>query len=146
MIQKRLAATQLKCGPNRVRFDPERLEDIAKAITKHDIRQLISQGAIGKAQIRGTSRAAARDRQSQRKRGRRRGVGSRKGPATARQNPKQHWMHQIRSQRALLERMREHEIISDENHRILYYKAKGGFFRSQRHIKLYAKEQGMIKG
>ena len=145
MLQKRLAATLLKCGPNRVRFDPEKIEDIAKAITKHDVKQLINQGVIGKAAIHGTSRAGARERQHQRIRGRRRGVGSRKGRASARLPGKEHWMSQIRSQRELLERMRAHEVISDDSYRSLYRKAKGGFFRSQRHIKLYAKEQGMIK-
>ena len=42
-VQKRLAAQILKCGRNRVRFDPDRLEDIKEAITKTDIRSLIGE-------------------------------------------------------------------------------------------------------
>ena len=40
-VQRRLAAQILKCGENRVRFDPESLEDIKEAITKQDIKDLL---------------------------------------------------------------------------------------------------------
>ncbi len=45
-VQKRLAASLFKCSEKRVWFDEDRLADIKEAITKNDIKALISQGAI----------------------------------------------------------------------------------------------------
>ena len=44
--QKRLAADVLDVGKNRVWFDPERQGDIAEAITREDVRELVDEGAI----------------------------------------------------------------------------------------------------
>ena len=43
--QKRLSASILKCGVNRVWFDPERISDIENAISREDLRGLITDGA-----------------------------------------------------------------------------------------------------
>jgi large subunit ribosomal protein L19e len=40
-FQKRLAADLMKCGTSRVRFDPERLDEIESAITRAEIKNLI---------------------------------------------------------------------------------------------------------
>jgi large subunit ribosomal protein L19e len=37
-FQKRLAADLMKCGTSRVRFDPERLDEIESAITRAEIK------------------------------------------------------------------------------------------------------------
>ena len=39
--QKRLAADELDVGQNKVWFDPERQSDLAEAITREDVRDLI---------------------------------------------------------------------------------------------------------
>ena len=44
--QKRLAASILKVGLNRVWMDPERMEEISMAITREGVMQLINDGAI----------------------------------------------------------------------------------------------------
>ena len=44
--QRRMAASLLKCGANRVWMDHDRLDEIAKAVTKGDIRVLINGKAI----------------------------------------------------------------------------------------------------
>jgi len=36
--QRRMAASILKCGVNRVWIDHDRVDEIAKAVTKNDIR------------------------------------------------------------------------------------------------------------
>ncbi len=144
-LQKRLASSIMGCSPKRAIFDPERLSDIKEAITKTDIRRLIAQGIIRKSPIQGTSRARAKLAQFQKSRGRRRGHGSRKGPATARLDPKTEWISRVRTQRELIKRMRESSLIDNSSFTNLYKKVKGGFFRSTRHIKLYVNEQGMVK-
>ena len=52
-------------------------------------------------------------------------------------------MNKIRSQRKHLTELRETEVVSGSDYRDLYRKAKGGFFRSKRHINLYIDEHNM---
>ena len=54
--QKRLAASIMRCGVNRVWFDPERLSDIENAISREDLRGLITDGVIKAHQKKGVSR------------------------------------------------------------------------------------------
>lgn len=141
--QKRLAASLLKCSEKRVVFDEEALESIAESITKEDIRQLISEGAISKKPVRGISRVRANKRLTQRRKGRQKGAGTHKGTRNARLPHKQAWMTKIRAQRKHLSELLEKETISSETYRDLYRKAKGGFFRSKRHINLFIDEHNL---
>lgn len=140
-VQKRLAARILKCSPHRIRFDPEKLEQIEGAITKHDVRGLISSNAIHRMPKNCGSRARARFRHLQRRKGRQTGMGKRKGTKNARQSSKRAWMDKIRLQRSLISQLKENKTITPRLCRMLLLKAKGGFFRSQRHLKLYLNEQ-----
>ncbi len=139
--QKRLAATLLKCSPERVRFKPESLHDIKEAITKSDLRLLVSDGIIYRVQERGVSRVRARKTAEQKRKGLRRGHGSRKGTPNASTPDKEKWMNKVRKQRAFLKEIQEKGLISGPTYRSLYRKSKGGFFRSTRHIKLYLDDQ-----
>lgn len=144
-VQRRLAADVMGCSPSRVHFEEEALEEIKEAITKMDIRGLIKRGAITEKPEVGTSRFNSRRQKAQKSKGRRRGVGSRKGKATARLAPKGAWMNKVRSQRKLLASMRERGLLDTRGYRQVYLKIKGGFFRNQRHIKLYVAENGLLK-
>ena len=141
--QKRLAADVMKCSKKNVWFNPARLEEIKEGITKFDIRNLIKDGAIVKKKVNSISRAGARRRIIQKRKGRLQGPRSRKGKKTARLPKKLAWMRKIRLMRTFLKELRDKEIISKQNYRMLYLKAKGGFFRSKRHIKLYIEERGL---
>lgn len=134
----------MKCSPHRVRFDTERLGDIKEAITKADIKTLIQEGAITKKPVQGISRASIRMDADQRRKGRRKGAGSRKGKKTSRLRPKTSWINRIRLQREFLLSARDNGLITKEAFRDLYMKAKGGFFRNKRHLKLYVNEQKLI--
>lgn len=144
-VQKRLAAQILGCSPKRVHFELEALSEIKEAITKSDIKSLIKRKAIIKIPAHGVSRVRARELQSQRSKGRRRGYGSRKGKASAREGPKEVWMAKARLQRTFVKMLKEKEIVTPEQFRELYVKIKGGFFRNLRHIKIYMEEHGMGK-
>ncbi len=144
-LQKRLASIVMNCGPGRIRFDPSKLTEIKEAITKFDIKRLINKGLIYKVQSQGVSRARAKKADIQKRKGRQSGQGSRKGKVTARHNPKTQWIANIRSQRELIKKLRDNKIVDQEGYRTLYRKAKGGFFRSTNHIKIYIKEQEMVK-
>ncbi len=140
-VQKRLAASILKCSPYRISFDETKLDEIKEAITRRDVRGLIKKHIIIKSQLWGGSKVRARKIQSQKSKGRRTGAGSRKGKSTARLNPKQAWMARIRVQREFLRVLREKGIITTQAFHDLYLKAKGGFFRSKRHLSIYLKEK-----
>lgn len=145
-LQKRLASEVLNCGLGRVRFDPSQLEEIKKAITRFDIQRLINKGLIYKIQSQGVSRSRAKQTAGQKRKGRQKGHGSRKGRSTARQNPKTRWVRAVRAQRELLRSLREGGWIDNAGFKELYAKVKGGFFRSVNHIKIYIKEQDLVKG
>ena len=135
--QKRLAAALLKVGVTRVWMDPEKLEDIATAITREDIRGLIEEGVVKRRAVVGISRGRARARDIKRAKGHLKGHGSRRGAAGARDPKKSRWMRKIRAQRKVLKEMREEKTIDAHNYRILYRKAKGGEFRNVAHLKSY---------
>ncbi len=139
--QKRLAAQILKCSEKRIKFDPDRLSDIKESITKADIRNLIKDKAIIKIAITGVSGVRTRKRLIQRRKGKQKGPGSRKGSRGARIPRKREWMNRIKAQRGLLKRLKDKKIIDKKLYRDLYLKAKGGFFRSKRHIRLYLEER-----
>ncbi|NHN65699.1 50S ribosomal protein L19e, partial [Haloarcula sp. JP-Z28] len=105
--QKRLAADVLDVGKNRVWFNPERQGDIADAITREDVRELVDEGAIQANDKKGNSRGRARERQKKRAYGHQKGAGSRKGKAGARQNSKEDWESRIRAQRTKLRELRD---------------------------------------
>lgn len=144
VVQKRLAGELLKCSSSRIVFDTERLSEIKEAITKFDIRRLIKDKAITKIKEKGVSRARANKLLAQKTKGRRKGPGSRKGKATARTPKKEAWMNRIRLQRTFLLTLKEKQHIDAKTYRNLYLKAKGGFFRSKRHIKLYLDEHNLV--
>ncbi|WP_290597838.1 MULTISPECIES: 50S ribosomal protein L19e [unclassified Archaeoglobus] len=139
-FQRRLAASVLKCGENRVWFDPTAVEDIATAATKEDIRELIEQGVIKRKPVKGICRARIRKNRIQKKKGRRRGHGSRRGAKGARMPKKRRWIIRIRALRKSLREMRDSGEIDRTTYRILYRKAKGGEFRSVAHLKAYIEQ------
>jgi large subunit ribosomal protein L19e len=143
-LQKRLAASVLHCSPKRVVFDPARLEDIKEAITKTDIRMLIGDGAISERPQTGVSRFRANRMKIQKSKGLRKGIGSRKGKATARRPGKQAWMDGIRAQRKFLKYLKANALIKHDAFKELYLKSKGGYFRSIKHIKLYIDEHELL--
>ncbi|MEK6916839.1 MAG: 50S ribosomal protein L19e [Nanoarchaeota archaeon] len=144
-IQKKLAAKIAKRSPKKIVLDETRREEIKEAITRADIRSLMKDGAIKVKQDKGVSRVRARKQQSQKSKGRRKGQGSRTGSANARYSGKKKWMAKIRLQRTFLKELREKSMLAPEIFKTLYRKAKGGFFRSKRHIKLYITEHKLVK-
>jgi large subunit ribosomal protein L19e len=143
-VQRRLAADVLRCSPKRVVFNPEELEEIKGAITKHDIRNLINEGIIIKKQVKGVSRGRTRKRIRQRRKGLQKGEGHHKGTPNARSSEKREWIMRIRHQRAYLLELKTKKLITTKTFVLLYRKAKGGFFRSKRHIKIYIDENKLI--
>jgi len=143
-LQKELAAKTYKVGKNRIKIDFGAREDIKNAITKADIRSLVEEGTIKVLQKVGISRHRARARKEKRKKGRMRGYGRRKGKATARTPRKETWINRIRAQRHILTELKKAGKLDSSTNRILYLKAKGGFFRSKKHMLQYIEQNKLL--
>jgi len=145
--QRRLAADILKCGVHRVRVasTKEDLDDITEAVTRDDIRELIQRGVISKNQKKGVSRGRARHRLAQKKKGRRRGHGSREGAKYARLPKKERWMITIRPLRNELKTLRDNGDLSSSDYRKYYRRSKGGMFRSRAHLRSHLVMDGVVK-
>ena len=135
--QKRLAADILGVGENRVRFDPDAQSEIADAITRDDVRELVTDGTIEAKDAKGNSRGQARKRQQKRAYGHQKGHGSRKGKAGGRQDEKRDWQSRIRAQRRELRELRDAGEIDRTQYRALYDQASGGEFDSVADLNRY---------
>ncbi len=143
--QRRIASQLLKCGENRVWIDPNRAEDVSDAITRADVRTLIASGAVSSRQKKGVSRGRAEFQLAQRRKGRQRGHGSRRGRKGARKPSKERWMQTIRPIRQKLKELRESGKIDTATYRKYYLKAKGGVFKSRPHLESHLKAEGILK-
>ncbi len=132
-LQKRLASEVLKCGEGRVWINPEKISEVDEAITRDDIRQLISLGVIKAKRKKGVTHRVKKKRRNK---------GSLKGTKFARKPRKRRWIDRIRPIRRLLKKMRAAGLSATEYRRI-YYKAKGGFYRDRTHMKLLLEKEGI---
>jgi len=143
--QKRMAAEVLKCGENRVYFDPYLIDEIKMAITREDIRNLVKEGIIIKKYKKGNSKNRKNQLHERKKKGRARGLGKRKGKKGARYPKKKKWMNRIRPQRRELKKLRDRKLITTATYRKLYKNAKGGMFASVAQMNRYIKEKDLIR-
>ena len=141
--QRRLAAKILKVGEGRVWIDSDRSDDVEAAITRDDIRRLIHEGAIRGLPKKGVSRSRARVLQEKKKRGLRRGPGSKSGSARATISKKKSWMKKIRPLRKRLRELKAKRVITESVYRRLYGMAGGGVFESIADLERYIEAQGL---
>jgi large subunit ribosomal protein L19e len=137
--KRELVARILGVGSNRVRFEPDRLEDVGDSITRENIRSLVNSGAIWTVQRKGTSRGRSVDKKSVWKiHGK--GPGSKKGKRTARVGKKEVYVVRVRSMRYHLRVLKERKDINNDVYWNLYKKVNGGQVRSLAHLRDLVKE------
>ena len=138
--QRRLAAEILKVGQNRVWIDPERIDEVETAITREEIRKLIHEKAIQPTSKKGISRSRARILHEKRKKGLRRGPGSRSKPKVSK---KEIWMKKIRALRRRLKVLKEKRIITRPTYSQFYRMAGSGVFESIAELERQIKAKGL---
>jgi len=142
--KRELIARVLDVGLNRVRFEPDKLDDIADAITREDMRSLIKNGTIWTVKIRGISRSRAEKKlKTHRKHGT--SAGSKKGKKSARAGKKDIYVKRTRAMRRHLKILKARNEINRETFWALYKKIKGGNVRSLSHLRELAKQAKMHK-
>jgi len=144
-LQKRLASEILGVGKDRIWIDPNKIQEISKALSRSDILDLIDKGIIRVKQVKGQSRTWANYIKEQKKKGRRKGPGSKKGSKNARSGKKEQWIKRIRAIRKLLRELKEKKIIDKRLYRELYKRAKSNEFKSKRAVLIYLKDLGILK-
>ena len=143
--QRRMAAVILKCGENRVYFDPYLIEDIKMAITREDIRNLVKEGIIQKKYKKGISNYRKKVQHERKKKGLGRGLGKRKGTKGARTPKKRLWIKRIRPLRRELKKMRDRKLITPATYRKLYRNAKGGMFNSVSQLNRHINDKELLR-
>jgi large subunit ribosomal protein L19e len=137
--KRELVARILGIGANRVRFEPDKLDDIADSITREDLRSLVKRGTIWTTKVKGTSRGRAKTKQATRKKSGL-GPGSKKGKKTARTGKKSAYVTKVRSMRYHLKVMKDRNEINRQTYWLIYKKVDGGQVRSVSHLRDIVKQ------
>ena len=122
--KKQLAIRVLKMGKERIIFNSERLDEIKEAITKQDIRDLVTSGAISIREITGK-------RIKERRKTRRRAGSIRKKV----KNSKQVYVQRTRKLRAYLVELRKQGKITREQYYTFRKQIKASTYRNKAHMK-----------
>ena len=136
--KRRMAASVLGVGKDRVIFNDEYSDLIQDAITRSTIRGLVGFGAITAAPEVGVSRGRFRAKSKKLKRGR--SSGSTEGSAHARNPRKDKWISKVRALRWRLKVAKDRKEISHGAYKKLYKQVKGGQVRGVKHLLELMKE------
>jgi large subunit ribosomal protein L19e len=137
--KKRLAARVTGVGVHRIRFDTDHLDDIADAITRENIRSLITANTIKIKSFTGTSKGRAHDKKAQRNK---RGTtqGSKQGRKGARVGKKEVYVAKVRALRRLLKIAKDRKDLTNPEFWALYKKVGGNTVRNKAHLRLLMDE------
>lgn len=137
--KKRLAARVTGVGVHRIRFDTDHLDDIADAITRENIRSLITANTIRIKSFTGTSKGRAHDKKDQKNK---RGTtqGSKQGRKGARVGKKEVYVAKVRALRRLLKIAKDRKDLTNPEFWALYKKVGGNTVRNKAHLRLLMEE------
>ena len=137
--KKRLVSRIAGVGIHRVKFDTDHLDDIADAITRDNIRSLITANTIRIKKIVGTSRGRAQFKRTQKKK---RGItqGSKKGRKGARIARKDIHIIKVRALRYRLKIAKDRKEITNKEFWDLYKIINGNTVRNSAHLRSLIEE------
>ena len=137
--KKRLVSRVTGVGIHRIWFDAEHVDDITDAITRENIRSLLTANTVKIKPFKGTSRGRARVKKIQ-KRKRGTTAGSKKGAKGARVGKKEVYVKKVRALRYLLKVFKDRKEITNPQFWSLYKKVGGNTVRNKAHLRLLVDE------
>ncbi len=137
--KKRLVSRVTGVGIHRIWFDAEHVDDIYDAITRDNIRSLLTANTIKIKPFKGTSRGRAKLKKIQKKK---RGTtaGSKKGAKGARVGKKEVYVKKVRALRYLLKVVKDRKEITNPQFWSLYKKVGGNTVRNKAHLRILIEE------
>jgi len=137
--KKRLASRVTGVGVHRIKFDSDHLDDVADAITRENIRSLITANTIQIKPFTGTSRGRAQEKKDQKnKRGAK--PGAKQGRKGARVGKKEIYVAKVRSLRRLLKIAKDRKDLTNPEFWALYKRVGGNTVRNKAHLRLLMEE------
>lgn len=132
--KKKLVSRILGVGTDRIKFDSDNLDEVADAITRGNIRSLITANIIEIKPIKGTSKGRSHFKKSQH---RKRGVkqGSKKGKSGARIGKKEVHVRKVHALRHQLSVSKGRKEISNVDFWKLYKQVRGNQVRNLAHLR-----------
>lgn len=129
-FQKRLAAKILKVGVDKVFIDSSKIEDVKKAVTRKDIKNLIKKGYIKKLPERVSFPYKKEVKRVK------------KGSSIKKKTIR---VRTVRALRKYLKELKESGKIEKNDYKKVYRWIKGGMFRSRAHMRIFLEQRGIIK-
>ena len=132
--KRQLVSRIIGVGLDRVKFDPEHLDEVADDINRDNIRILLTANVIEIKPIKGTSKGRSYFKKLQRmKRGTKQG--SKKGRKGARSGKKEIYVRKIKAMRHQLKVSKSRKEIVNEDYWKLYKQVSGNQVRNLAHLR-----------
>ena len=142
-LSRRIAAELMGRGISKVRIKPDRVDDAKKAITREDVRGLITSGAVYAIKQKHNMSLYSKELRVKRNQGRARGPGRRKGSAKARAAIG--YEKKIRGQRRVLSALKQDKTIDNIVFKRYYKLIKGGNFQTKAALLSHLTSVGSVK-
>ncbi|MEM0087076.1 MAG: 50S ribosomal protein L19e [Candidatus Micrarchaeaceae archaeon] len=138
---RRAASEILGRGESSIRFKPDAIQEIKKAITKDDVRKLIENKSIIAVKPKHNISMNSKVLKQKREAGKRRGPGRKKGTLKARGTTP--WKKRVRAQRMLLKELKRMGKIDTKTFNSFYMRVTGNSFPNKASLLLHIKDSGI---
>lgn len=140
-LVKNIAVKITHKGINKIKFKPDALEEINKALTREDVKKLIKDGNIIIQEDKHNISFHSKVLKHKRKQGRSRGPGKKKGTKKARGVIS--YKKKIRAQRRILRSLKQEKIIDNDLFKSFNRLVRGNIFTTKISLLNHIKNKGV---